>query len=121
MDGKQVKNRSNPTGTGKYLDERGKYVNIPAGVGVSLTEIEIDFGTDPISSKTFTITDANVDNTQKILPTTSPNPATGRIGNDWEFDMPFMTALAQTGSILLTISFPHLVVGKRKIYYQIIN
>lgn len=121
MDGKQVKNNSNPTGTGKYLDERGRYVSIPVGAGVFLTEIEIDFGTEPISSKTFTITDTNVADVQKILPFTSPNPATGRIGNDWELDMPFMTAVAQTGSVLLTISFNHLVVGKRKIYYQIIN
>lgn len=120
MDGKQVKNISNPTGTGKYLDERGKYVSVPIG-GATLTEIEIDFGLDPISSKTFTITDTNVTDVQKVLPFTSPNPATGRIGNDWELDMPFMTAIAQTGSVLITISFNHLVVGKRKIYYQIIN
>lgn len=86
-----------------------------------LTEIEIDFGIDPVSSKTFLIVDASVLATSKILSFTSPNPATGRIGNDWELDMPFMSASALAGIISLTISFNHLVVGKRKIYYQIIN
>lgn len=32
MDGKQVKNSSNPTGTGKYLDERGVYVEVPDSI-----------------------------------------------------------------------------------------
>lgn len=86
-----------------------------------LTEIEIDFGINPISSKTFLIVDASVLVTSKILCFTSPNPATGRIGNDWELDMPFISALASAGNISLTIVFNHLVVGKRKIYYQIIN
>lgn len=86
-----------------------------------LTEIEIDFGIGPISSKTFFIIDPVVLATSKILSFTSPNPATGRIGNDWELDMPFMSALASEGYISLTIVFNHLVVGKRKIYYQIIN
>jgi len=31
MDGKQVINKANPTGTGKYLDERGVYVTVPGG------------------------------------------------------------------------------------------
>lgn len=90
------------------------------GGGVSLTEIEVDFGMTPISSESFTITDALVSGTNKILVFTSSNTATDRVGNDWEFEMPFMSAVAGTGNFLLSFVFPHLVVGKRKILYQII-
>jgi hypothetical protein len=91
------------------------------GIGMALTEVEIDFGSSPISSKSFTITDAAVTApTKKILVYTSPKVATGRLGNDWELDTPFFSAAAGTGNFTLSASFPHLVVGKRNIYYQII-
>lgn len=84
---------------------------------LGLVEIEIDFGAAPLSSKTFTITDAGVITTNKILIYTSPKPGTGRVGNDWEVEMPFFTAKAGVGNFLLSVVFPHLVVGKRNIYY----
>lgn len=91
------------------------------GGGVTLTEVEIDFGSTPVTSKTFTITDAAVTGpTKNILVYTSPNVATGRAGNDWELDMPFFSALAGTGDFTLSVIFHSHVVGKRKINYQII-
>jgi hypothetical protein len=91
------------------------------GGSITLTEVEIDFGTNPISSKSFTIADALVTGpTKKILVYTSPNPGTDRVGNDWELDMPFFSAVAGTGDFTLSVVFPHHVVGKRKINYQII-
>ena len=38
MDGKQVKNKSNPTGTGKFLNESGEY-ETPVGGGVSNSDV----------------------------------------------------------------------------------
>jgi len=43
IDGKQVKNANNPTGTGKYLNESGQYVSVTSGSGNSTTQT-VDFG-----------------------------------------------------------------------------
>lgn len=51
IDGKAVKNKANPTGVGKYLDERGLYVPVPSGSVTSGTGI-IDFGAFPGQSDT---------------------------------------------------------------------
>ena len=37
IDGKQVVNRANPSGTGKYHDERGRYVDLPQGLFAVIT------------------------------------------------------------------------------------
>jgi hypothetical protein len=120
MDGKQVKNKANPTGTGKYLNESGAYVNLPTAGSPTVTEVEVDFGEEQFS-KTFTITDALSTVTSKILCFPSPNPGTDRIGNDWELEVPSIIAVADEGFFNVTISFNDIVSGKRKIYYQIIN
>lgn len=108
------------------LDANGQLEQLQAGDSIdvpsaTLTEVEIDFGNNPIPSKSFTIIDAAVTGpTKKILVYTSPNPATDRLGNDWELDMPFFSATAGTGEFNLSVIFQNLVVGKRNIYYQII-
>lgn len=117
-DGKQVKNLSNPTGTGKYLNESGQYVALSSSSGFKY--IEIDFGTIPVSSASFTITDVSVLSTNDILVFTETDPATGRLGNDWDFDMPFFSTIASNGSFTLSVVFNHFVVGKRNVKYQIV-
>ena len=89
--------------------------------GASWTETEIDFGSTPQWSKTFTITDAAVtDPTKKVIPVPSGSVATGRVGNDLEWDNLLLGALAGTGNFLLTaLAFPGPIVGKRKIFYQV--
>ena len=87
----------------------------------SLTEVEIDFGTKPANNKIFTITDAGVSNTNKIIVTPSPSDATGQVGNDWEVDGAIFSAKANIGSITLYVNAPFSMNGKRKIYYQILN
>ena len=52
IDGGQIKNLANPTGEGKYLDERGMYVTLPAG-GSSLT-----YSTLPDAPTTLSINNA---------------------------------------------------------------
>lgn len=88
--------------------------------GVSLQTVEIDFGLTPTSSKKFTITAIGVTTENKIKVSTNPIPATDRVGNDWEVEMPFFSAVADTDQFFLNVVFPHWVVGKRNIDYQII-
>lgn len=84
-------------------------------------ETEIDFGSTPVDSASFVITDANVSTTNIIFVHASPNPATGRVGNDWEFDHASFSALPGTGQFTLSVVLAHGAVGKRKIYYTILN
>lgn len=84
------------------------------------TETEIDFGSVPVKDKTFTITDANVTSSSKIIVNPSGNVATGRVGNDLEWDNLILGALGGTGSFVLTaLATPGPIVGKRKVFYQV--
>jgi hypothetical protein len=91
------------------------------GGSSTLTEAEIDFGTQPVNNKTFTIIDAGVSNVNKIIVFPSPNTATGQQGNDWEVDSATFSAKANTGDITVYVNSPFVISGKRKIYYQILN
>ena len=99
-------------------DSQGRKVISSTG-GATLTEIEVAMG-DKSSSKRFTITNATVVASNKILLFPSPSVATGRKGNDWEFDDVTLTGTAGTGNFLLTISSLYKMRGNRKIYYQIV-
>lgn len=83
------------------------------------TETEIDFGTTPVYSKTFTIVDGTVSGTTKIMATPSGNVATGRVGNDNEWDSLLLAVSTSAGQFELTaLATPGPIVGKRKIFYQ---
>lgn len=82
--------------------------------------IEIDFGSSGVSSKSFTITDAEVLATFNVIAQPSGKPATGRIGNDFSVEAIQCTTVPGAGSFVL-----HVVVlnghirGVRNIIYQI--
>ena len=97
-----------------------KIQTIGGGGSITGTEIEIDFGSLPISEKTFTITDANVSPTSLLIITPSGETATGRVGNDSEWDGLICTGLAATGSFTLSVVATGSVVDKRKINYIIV-
>jgi hypothetical protein len=83
-------------------------------------EVEVDFGSTPQWSKTFTVTDANVTTATRVAVVPSGNVATGRVGNDAEWDSLICTALPASGSFTLTVAaFPGPIVGRRKVQYQI--
>lgn len=107
----------NNNGTQSTLDSS----TIGGGGSASLVEFEIDFGTNPVNDKTFTITDAGVSNTNKIIVFPSPNNATGQLGNDWEVDSAIFSAKANTGNFTLYVNAQFSMNGKRKLYYQILN
>lgn len=86
---------------------------------IAITEIEIDFGTKPVPSKSFTITDAAVSATSKISIVPSAKTATGRVNtDDMEWDGLNLAAVAGTGSFTVyAVANPGPVVGKRVINY----
>jgi len=100
----------------------GSTLTINASGGSSTwTEVEVDFGSTPVWDKTFTITDAAVTSpAKKIIASPSGNVATGRVGNDLEWDNLLLGGLAGTGSFILTVlAIPGPIVGRRKIHYQV--
>ena len=86
---------------------------------IAITEVEIDFGTKPVTSKSFTVTDAAVSATSKITLVPSAKTATGRVNtDDMEWDGLNLAAVAGTGSFTVyAVANPGPVVGKRVINY----
>ena len=92
----------------------------PSGGGGSfaVTETEIDFGSKPTESISVTVTDAAITSSSKIMVTPSGNPAIGRVGNDYTWENFSFSAVAATGSFILSaVCGNGSVVGKRKIFY----
>ena len=89
------------------------------GWNFSLTEAEIDFGSwVPVRSKRFTITNGSITGTSRIMVSPSWNVATGRVGNDWEWDTINFSAKAGTWSFELTATSSWRIRGNRKIFYS---
>jgi hypothetical protein len=87
---------------------------------VTWTEVEIDFGTTPQWSKTFTITDADCTTSALVQVVQSGNVATGRVGNDAEWDQILLVATPSNGSFALTaLAVPGPIEGARRVAYQI--
>lgn len=88
--------------------------------GAVITEVEIDFGSSPVYDKTFTITDASVSGTSKIMVTPSGAAPTGLTSDEWLWDALGFAALAGSGSFTLYAhAQPGPVSGKRKILYTV--
>lgn len=92
---------------------------IAGAAGAAWIETEVDFGTTPVSSKRFTVTDAAVTGSSKVIVTQSNSVATGRVGNDAEWDSVIYAALAGSGSFTLTGFATGPIKGSRKIFYTV--
>lgn len=103
-------------GSTTYLRGDGQWTAISTG-SFAVTSAEIDFGTVPVKSKRVTVTDAAITATSKIMVTPNGATATGRVGNDWEWDTINFSAVAGTGNFLLTGTASGRIKGKRKIFY----
>jgi hypothetical protein len=88
---------------------------------IAVTETEVDFGTAfGYYGKTFTVTDAAVTATSKILITQSGNAPTSRQADENEMDALSCSATPGTGSFTLNcVASPGPVAGKYKIFYTI--
>jgi hypothetical protein len=90
------------------------------GGGASWTEVEIDFGTDPVYDAQFTITDAAITGTSKVQVLPCGQPATGRTSDDWQWDGATFAAMPGSGSATCYATFlPGPIVGPRKVQYSV--
>lgn len=81
---------------------------------------EVDFGTTPVTSASFTITDAAVTTSTAINAWPHGATATDRTDGDEEWDALVCTARAGTGNFTLTVHcVTGSVVGKRSIAYSL--
>lgn len=110
------------TATGQFLRDDFTWATPPGGSGsFAVTETELNFGTvgtPPVYEKTFTVTDASITGTSKIICVESGNTATGRTSGDSLFDSINYTAVAGTGSFTVYAKASGAVIGKRKMYYS---
>lgn len=84
------------------------------------TELEVDFGSTPLFDTSFTITDASISASSKVIVVPSGKPATGRTADDWQWDGAVFAANPGSGSATCYALFsPGPIVGKRYIQYQV--
>ena len=103
--------------SGKVLSDNGTW--IPPSGGSPYIITELDFGSEPVSSKLFNISSPGLTPADIVEVSTHHATATGRVGNDWEFDMPFFSVKERVDEFHLNVVFQHLIVGKRTIKYKI--
>ena len=93
-------------------------INASGGSIVS-GDVEFDFGTDPVWSGQFTITDAGI-SPSSILIVTPSGAATGRHADDWQWDGASIGVVAGSGSAVCHVNFhPGPVVGPRAFNYLV--
>ena len=101
----------------------GMPAQLPSGdsiTGATITEIEVDFGASAVRSKRFTITDAAVTASSKIVVMQSGKAATGRSADENEMDMLHFRAIPGAGAFtLLADCLTGRVNGKYKANYLI--
>ena len=74
----------------------------------------------PVWSKTFSLVDARITPATVIVVSQSGKTASGRVGNDLEWDQILLGAVAGTGSFEVTAyAHPGPIVGSRTIIYQV--
>ena len=96
--------------------------NITIPSSVTATEIEVDFGSMPVTSATFTITDATISAASNIMISLTGKTATDRVGNDYTWDSISYSAVPGTGNFVLDAVVNNgSVVGKRKLIYSVAN
>lgn len=64
-------------------------------------QTEVDFGATPVYDATFTVTDANVSTSSRIVPSLAGDTPTGKDADELEFDDIFMYATPGTGQFSL--------------------
>jgi hypothetical protein len=71
-----------------------------------------------VSEGVFTITDAGVSGSSRIMVSPCGTPATGRVGNDYSWETFSFSTVPGTGSFQLYANCSNgSVIGKRKVYY----
>lgn len=97
------------------------YFPPPAAAGsATVTQVEVDFGSTPTRSRTFTIVDAAVSATSKIVVIQSGEAATGHSQDENEIDTLIFKPIPALGSFdVYAESLTGPVVGVYKLNYLI--
>jgi hypothetical protein len=105
---------------GTNLSMSGTTLNASGGGGsASITEVEIDFGSTPVKTKVFAITDAAVAATDKVIAFQSGKAATGRVTDENEMDAIIFNTNPLAGSFTLRAQvLTGTVSGKYKVNYM---
>lgn len=107
------------TGQIKSIGADGTPGTDGADGALSITEVEVNFGSVPLWEKVFTITDAGVSGTSKIIATQSGKAAIGQDTDENEMDSLILSCSPGSGSFtLFARAVPGPVSGKFKINYQ---
>jgi len=86
---------------------------------LGISEAEVNFGTQPVDSGHFTVTDANISASSKIFICGSGNAATSQTEDAGEWDAVTFTAKAGDGQMTVYAKTDGLISGYRKLYYLI--
>ncbi len=87
---------------------------------LTVTEVELDFGSAPVDSMSFLVVDAAVTATSKITISQSGAAATGRDADESEMDPIAASATPGVGQVtVMCTALKGRVVGKYKFNYQI--
>ena len=95
------------------------YLYPSTGAAAAITEVEIDFGSSPVRSKSFTVTDAGVSPSSTVVAWSSAGAATGRGVDDALWDGITYACTPGTGSFTVHAHATGMVAGPRTILYQI--
>lgn len=105
-------------GTTNFLRADGSWAAPTAAVAA--TEVQLNFGTDPVDSKQFTVTDAAVTPTSKIIIVQSAVAGAGGATDDSELDPIAVSAFPSSGSFTVNAhALKGRVVGKYMFNYQV--
>jgi hypothetical protein len=89
-------------------------------VGGNTSETEIDFGTAPVGSASFVVAAVGCTPTSKVMVWPSSKTATGRVGNDAEWDQLILSAVPGTDQFTINaLAVPGPVSGRRVVMFQI--
>ena len=126
----QIQDEGVPAGTVTTLNFTGASVTASvvgstatitvSGGSSSWTEVTVNFGARPIYDATFTITDAAITSTSKVIVLPSGKAAAGRTADDWQWDGATFAANPGTGSATVYAVFsPGPIVGNRTLHYAV--
>ena len=94
-----------------------RQVPVSGAGGITITEMEVDFGIKPTRGTSVTVNVSGMVSTNKIQVWLSGNQATGKGTDELTMDCISLAAKANTGNFTLFMSSATYVLGKYKIYY----
>ncbi len=93
-------------------------ISVSGGGSSTVTMIQVNFGTAPVRTKTFTVTDATVTTSSRLMITQSGTAATGRQADENEMDAILFSGVPGSGQFtLIANTFTGPVTGLYNVNY----